>query len=277
MFNNTLVLEKIEINIDSQFRMLDGLRILHFSDLHLCQPSKKFEKIFAHLKSIECDLAICSGDAIDNNSGINPCANYLSRLKPRIGTFFTYGNHDKYQFGFKEILFLPVINKFKPNDLNLLMTKLEESGIRVLNNEIVCLDINGIGVELVGIDCPVGYDRFPNSDRFKTEVSKLNSLIRQVSRNNYVILITHIPDLIKEFDTNGIDLILASHTHGGQIRLPFFGPLVSPSLFQKKYSMGIFRYNSCYLHVSSGLGASELTPFRFMCPPKATAITLRSH
>ena len=270
------VLENIEIHINSHFETLNGLRILHFSDLHLTRPNKKFDNFFAHLNKIECDLAIVSGDVIDNDNGIDPCVKYLTSLKPKYGTFITYGNHDKYKLGLREFMFFNSIKKFIPNNLNLLETKLKDNGINVLDNKITHLGINGIGVDLIGIDCPLGYDRFHDLDRFKNELAQLSNLISCAIKENYIILISHVPDLIKELDTHNINIILSSHTHGGQIRLPLLGPLLTRSSFQRKYNMGIFRYNSCNLHISSGLGVSSTTPVRFRCPPRATVITLKS-
>jgi len=274
-----LAIESVSINIDSRFRGLEGLRILHFSDLHLRNKNKKFDRVFAHLSRVECDLAVCSGDLIDHDYGINACVEYLASLSPKYGTYVTYGNHDKYQLGLKELIFFSFFysaNRIKPNNLGLLSKKLSEKAIKVLDNDLVRLDIKGTSVALIGIDCPLGYDRLNDPGRFEVELLHLKSLISSTLPEDYVIIISHVPDLLKELYLKDIDLILSSHTHGGQIRLPFFGPLFSLSSFQRKYSRGIFQYRDSYLHVSSGLGMTNTTPLRLGCPPSVTVIKLNS-
>lgn len=274
--NKTLLIENIQVNIDSRFLALDGLRILHFSDLHLIGPNRRFDNFFVKLSQVECDLAIVSGDMIDNDNGIDSCVEYLSCLKPKYSTFVTFGNHDKYSLGFKEFAIFALIKKFKPNNSNLLKSKIQEKGVNILDNEIARLHINGMRIKLIGIDCPFGYDRFIAVNKFRGELNNLKNLLSEASRDDYNILISHVPDLIQELDTHSINLILSSHTHGGQVRVPLWGPIFAYSSFQKKYNMGIFKYNNSYLHVSSGLGASSITPFRFRCLPRATVIILKT-
>lgn len=270
-----LLLETKEIKIDRHFQYLDSIKLLHFSDLHLISPSKTFDNWFKYLRTIESDVVIVSGDLIDHDRGIDVCVEYLSMLKPRYGTFVAYGNHDKYQLGLKELIFFVSLKKFRPNNLSLLRAKLENKGIKVLDNKIATLDINGATIKMVGIDCPLGYDRIHNPQRFREEILKIRALVNQSRDNNYSILISHVPDLIKELDTSHINLILSSHTHGGQIRLPFLGPLIAMSSFQRKYNRGLYRYNGSYLHVSPGLGVSATTPFRLGCSSTATLLVLK--
>lgn len=274
--NNTLLIDNIEIKIDSHFAELDGFRVLHLSDLHLSGSNNHFDNLFAKLTKIECELIIVSGDLIDDDSGIEACINYLSVLRTIYGIFVTYGNHDKYFAGLKEFIFFPVLKKFKHNNITLLTSKLQEGKVVVLDNKITHLYIKGIQIGLIGVDCPLGYDRFNDGNRFKHEIDEVQRLVDKADKDNYNILITHVPDLIQEIDTHSINLILSGHTHGGQIRLPLIGPLLVYSSFQKKYNMGLFKYNSSYLHVSSGLGATCTTPIRFRCPPRATLMTLKT-
>lgn len=276
IFNNSnLLIENIEITIDSRFNELDGLRILHFSDLHSIGPSSRFDHFFDKLGKVEADLVVVSGDLIDNDSGIDACVTYLNCLRPRYGTFVVYGNHDRHSLGFKEFVFYTWMKEFKENNLNLLELRLREKGINILDDSSVRLCVNGRVIKLTGIESPLGYGRFNIVHCPREKLDKLWNLVRGFSKDEYNILISHVPDLIGELDTHNINLILSSHTHGGQIRIPVLGPIFTWSRFQKKYNMGLYKYNNSYLQISSGLGASGITPFRFRCPPMASVIILR--
>ncbi|HEX6179401.1 MAG TPA: metallophosphoesterase, partial [Thermoanaerobaculia bacterium] len=85
--------------------------------------------------------------------------------------------------------------------------------------------------------------------------------------------VTHHPDLIGELGTRRIDLLLCGHTHGGQIRVPFFGPIVVPSRYEAKYAAGFHRVENVLMYVSRGIGA--IPPVRILCKPEIATFILR--
>ncbi len=87
--------------------------------------------------------------------------------------------------------------------------------------------------------------------------------------------LVHSPDVVTEWVLNGFDLIVAGHTHGGQLRLPLKGALVSYSSLPAPRASGLSRVGDGWLHVSPGLGTSKFTPVRFLCRPEATLLQLR--
>jgi len=90
------------------------------------------------------------------------------------------------------------------------------------------------------------------------------------------LALVHSPDPAPELAALGYDLILSGHTHGGQVRMPFVGALVTNSAIPSRLCMGLSRFGRAYLHVSPGLGTSKFAPFRFLCRPEATIIELVS-
>jgi predicted MPP superfamily phosphohydrolase len=86
--------------------------------------------------------------------------------------------------------------------------------------------------------------------------------------------LVHAPDVVSEWLLNGFDVVFAGHTHGGQIRLPFVGSIVTNSDLPAGLAYGSNRVGSGWLHVSPGLGTSHYTPIRFLCPPEATLLEL---
>src|SRR5205085_839421 len=88
------------------------------------------------------------------------------------------------------------------------------------------------------------------------------------------LAVVHSPDPAPELAALGYDLVLAGHTHGGQVRMPIVGALVNNCLLPLKMSMGLVKLGSSCLHVSPGLGTSKFVPFRFLCRPEATTLEL---
>lgn len=270
-----LIIDRVDVPLPQQFVGLHDVRILHCSDLHLSGANRKIEYFFDNLGSIESEIAIISGDLIDTERGISVCIDCLSKLKAKYGIYISLGNHDRYRLGLKEFLFYHWSKKISMNNIDHFFAQLLNRGMTVLFNEIRLIAINGVGVDLIGIEAPLGYDRFKGQGLFRQALQRLDSVVDKAHTNNFSILISHIPDLIQGLNLNKINLILSSHTHGGQIRLPWVGPLFTNSKFQRKYCQGIFKYNDAYLHISTGLGVSAITPFRLMSPPRATVISLK--
>ncbi len=99
-------------------------------------------------------------------------------------------------------------------------------------------------------------------------------LMRDVPDSCYSILLSHSPDYVKFAEQNHVDLVLSGHTHGGQIRLPFLGPLAVRISLGRKYAEGLHRFGNTALYVTRGIGTA-LVPVRFLCPPEITLIKLR--
>lgn len=110
---------------------------------------------------------------------------------------------------------------------------------------------------------------------FNYSYEAIPMLIRDVPDSCYSILLAHSPDYVKYAEANHVDLVLSGHTHGGQIRLPFIGPLVVRIALGRKYAQGLHRFGSTNLYVTRGIGTA-LVPMRFLCPPEITLIKLRS-
>jgi hypothetical protein len=145
---------------------------------------------------------------------------------------------------------------------------LVSNGIPVLTNASVPIERGGSRIWLAGVDDP-------GAGKPDPELA-IPAAIRNVP-NEPVMLMSHAPDYVDDLLTHpggqAVDLVLSGHTHGGQIRLPFLGPMVLP-LMGRKYVDGLFRFGRTQLYVNRGLGTVGV-PFRFACPPEITLITLR--
>jgi len=107
-----------------------------------------------------------------------------------------------------------------------------------------------------------------------TEREDLDKALAEVPDEAVSILLSHTPDIIEPATAAGVDLMVAGHTHGGQIVLPFIGPPVVPSKFGAKYAWGLFNHSGTRLAVTRGVGM--ITPrIRFRCRPEVVLLTLR--
>jgi len=283
------------------------LKILHLSDFHL-RKDNKGRRLFDFIKSLEKlepDLVLLTGDLVEKDAYFPYLTEMLSGLKARLGKFAVFGVHDYYHK--MPVEFLQNMLKKKKiyrreNNVGLLIRELNSVGIKVLRNEKISLDLkkykpgkSGIGrLEIAGIDDAVikkanagiafghGADDRPtagasNRDKYGKLFSKNKSGVHTLKNDEKIVIcITHTPDmaLMAELVKNGADIIIAGHTHGGQVRLPIIGAIISGAHIPVKYASGLFYFRQFVLYISRGLGEGRYSPFRFYCQPEATLINI---
>lgn len=227
---------------------LDGLRLVHLSDLHFTGRIGKayFREAFALTNELDTDLVAITGDLVDTNECIDWVPELLGPLKARHGVYYVLGNHD-----------LRI-------DWARLRRALDAAGLVDLGGRWVRREIHGAPVILAGNELPW----FPPAADMQTAPP------RTADGGPLRVLLTHSPDQFDWAVAHDFDLALAGHLHGGQYRLPFIGPVLSPSRQGVRFACGIFYREPTILHVSRGL--SGKTPVRLNCPPELTEITLRA-
>jgi predicted MPP superfamily phosphohydrolase len=141
------------------------------------------------------------------------------------------------------------------------------ANIRVLNNEILPLSLPGGTIYLIGVT--MGRSSGPDEQVLRT-------LITNLPTDAYSILLYHTPTLINTAKSKGLNLYISGHTHGGQVRLPFYGAIFTDAAYGKKYEMGAYTFGPTTLYVSRGVGmAGGLLPrIRFLCPPELVMFEL---
>jgi len=211
----------------------DRLRIVHLSDLHVHAglPEDYFAATFAAAEGQAPDLVFITGDLISEEDGVD----LLRKVLHPIGTMGTYavlGNHD--YWGCPD----PVREVIR------------ERGIRLLTNETVQIAVGDRHVALTGCDDPWAPEPWQ----------------AQNTGNSLHLVLTHTPDNIYKLSRHSADAVFAGHCHAGQIRLPFVGPIVVPSIYGRRFDHGHFVVRGTHLFVVSGVGA-EVPPFRIYCQP----------
>ena len=232
---------------------LAGLRIAALADIHVGSPFNgldKLEQIVALTNQSNPDIIVLLGDyVIDVVVGgkfvpPNKLAPVLAELRAPLGVWAVLGNHD---------LWL---------DAELVQTALEHHGIQVLEDSSVRIRRGSDEFWLAGIDDL--WEGRPDITR----------AFRGVPEDSAIVAITHNPDLFPDVPPR-VNLLITGHTHGGQVRVPFFGPLIVPSSYGRRYAAGHIVEDGRHLFVSSGLGTSIL-PVRFLVPPEISLLVIET-
>jgi len=255
-----------------------ALRILHISDLHLRPGQKRKREWVRSLAALDPDLVVNTGDNFGHMKAVSAILDALGPLLERPGAF-VFGSNDY----FSPILKNPASYLLGPStrrqvrrqpDLPAgeLREALVDAGWTYLGNDRAHLKVDGRELALAGVDDPhVQYDRYD-------EIAGLAD-----PRADVTIGVTHAPyrRVLARMAADGYRLILAGHTHGGQLCVPFYGALVTNCDLDRRRVSGLSRYgvgaqddDPAWLHVSAGLGTSPFAPVRFACPPEATLLTL---
>ena len=241
--------ERVELN--RWPKSCDGLRIAVLADLHVGSPHNgldNLEKIVAATNDAEPDIVLLAGDfviqGVVGGEFVSPelAAGALSKLTPSFGSFAVLGNHDWWL------------------DPKRVETALSLNGITMLEDKSTALSINNCQFHLVGI-----------SD-FWEGPHDIEQAFSQVPDGATSIAFTHNPDVFPNMPL-GFSLLIAGHTHGGQVYIPVVGRPIVPSEYGSRYAAGHIEEGGHSLYVSSGVGTSIL-PVRFLVPPEITVLNL---
>ena len=234
----------------------DGYRIVQVSDLHNNVYGMGQSYLLKKIRDARPDVIVITGDLIDRNTAnVDNAMLFINGAVKIAPVFYVTGNHEAG-------LGKPYVD---------LMLRMNEAGVTCLDNSAVSAISEEDVITLAGV-------RDPAFDWSRTDAKIVDEEIKKalsdVSDRQVTILLSHRPELIKTYSENGIDLVLTGHAHGGQVRLPFIGPLYSPSqgLFPK-YTSGLYKEGDTQMYVSRGIG-NGLAPLRFNDGPELAVIVL---
>jgi uncharacterized protein len=251
------------------------LRVLHLSDLHLT-PSQRAKQVWlTRLAALEPDLVIDTGDNLGHPNAVPFVTRSLGRLLDRPGVY-VWGSNDYYAPTFKNPLsYLTQRERTgKPHQVELpwqdLGQAFTEAGWVDLTHTEVVLEVQGVRIGLRGTD-----DAHLQRDRYAEVAGPVDR-----TGIDLAIGVTHAPyrRVIDPMTVDGHDLIIAGHTHGGQVCVPGYGALVTncdlDTARVKGLSSNTIDGHTAALHVSAGVGTSPYAPIRFACRPEASLLTL---
>ncbi|MFP5069026.1 metallophosphoesterase [Pseudonocardia nantongensis] len=245
------------------------LRILHLSDFHLTPGQLSKIRWIAALDALEPDLVINTGDNLAHPDAVPGVLAALGPLLDRPGAF-VFGSNDYYGPTAKNpARYLRRSDTRRrhgePLPWSDLRAAFREHGWVDATHTREQLTVDGRTVRVAGVDDPhLHRDRYPRIAGYDPDADLRLGL-------------THSPEprVLDGFAADGYDLVLAGHTHGGQLRLPGYGAIVTNCGIDRSRARGVSRWGShLRLHVSAGLGTSPYAPVRFACPPEASLLTL---
>ena len=226
----------------------EGIRIAHISDLHMTGRLGKrwYEVVVEQVNKLEPDVIAITGDIIENASCLPWLSETVAKLQAQLGVYFVLGNHDYYM------------------DSQATRQVLTDAGLHYLSGSWLETEWRGAPVALAGNELPWQIEAATHPAATPRGEDQLPLRIG----------LLHTPDQFAWACRHDIDLGLAGHTHGGQIRLPLLGAVASPSLYGTRYACGVFRWDNTVLHVTRGI--SGKMPIRWNCPPEIAILELVS-
>lgn len=248
---NRLVVNQHAIQIDNWPNDLNGLRIAVIGDIHTGAPfidDRKLQLLVERTNQQQPDLVVLLGDFMSQNTWhghrVAPeiTASHLKYLQAPLGVYAVLGNHDWWDNG------------------DHVRHALEQAGIRVLENDVSEVKRREASFWLGGL-----------SDLW-TRPQQVPETLAKIPAGSQIIALAHNPDVFPHLPKT-VPLLLAAHTHGGQVKFPLIGTPVIPSRFGQRYSAGHVFENGHHLFVTTGIGTSIL-PVRFRVPPEIAVLTV---
>ena len=245
------------------------LRVLHLSDIHMRPSQRRKQAWLRELARWEPDLVVNTGDNLSHPKAVPAVVQALGDLLSVPG-FFVFGSNDYFAPRLKNpAKYLTDSDQRmhgKPLPWQDLRAAFNERGWADLTHNRRELEVAGMTIAAAGVDDP-HLDR----DRYETIAGPANPAA------NLTLAVTHAPytRVLDRFAADGYRLILAGHTHGGQLCLPFSGAVVTNCDLDRSRAKGASQWGTkSALHVSAGIGTSPFAPFRFCCRPEASLLTL---
>jgi predicted MPP superfamily phosphohydrolase len=230
------------------------LRLLHLSDLHVERLTQREAKLLELIEQAQPDLIVITGDYLNLSYVDDPTARaevrkVLAKIKAPYGVYATLGS--------------PPVDRRETTP-----SLFEGLPIRLLRDEVAVLQFSdGRTVSLIGMDC---------DHDLEGDARIFQKLVKLAPPDSARVLLYHSPELMPAVQNYPLDLYLCGHTHGGQVRLPWYGAILTSSALGKRYEIGRYVEQDTTLYISRGIGLEGLSAprMRLLCPPEIILFTL---
>ena len=266
----SLDITKYEIENEKIPKEFNNFKIVQISDLHNKSFGKYNKRLLEKIDSQNPGIVVITGDLVEgDNKNFDVALNLIDELLKKYKVYHIIGNHEQKS----------LIKKHKEL-YKTYFDKLYKKNIVNLDNEKTKVEKDGKYINIYGLIIPLEYypyffKNYENKN-MKLEQDFINNKLGEINRDEYNILLAHTPFFFEDYEKYGVDLVLSGHVHGGIIRLPKVGGLLSPNReFFPKYDFGKYIKNNTTMLLSKGLGGSKVL-IRFACKPEIVSITLKS-
>jgi predicted MPP superfamily phosphohydrolase len=250
-----LLVETTELSL--AFEDLDPsaspVRVVQLTDTHIERNSFREASVIAEVKALRPDIIVLTGDYLNLSNLSDPTSaahfrQFVTQLEAPYGIYALRGSVEP--------------------TLEMMSWLMEGTGVVWLEQEAITVNVRGQPVTLVGVAC---------SHKQEKDTARLARAMAGVPADAFTLLLYHSPDLIREAAGHQVNLYLGGHTHGGQLRLPFYGAIVTSSIYGKRYASGLFEEEGTTMYISRGLGfeGGGMPRARFLCRPEIVSIKLR--
>lgn len=229
------------------------VRVVHLTDTHIERSSYREASVLQKVRALQPDIIVLTGDYLNLSRLDDPVSaehfrQFVSQLHAPYGIYAVRGSVEP-----------------TPASMDRLV---EGTGVIWLEQETVTVDVRGQQIALSGVAC---------SHRPEVDAARLKQALDGIPDDAFSLLLYHSPDLIAQAAARHVDLYLSGHTHGGQLRLPFYGAIVTGSLLGKRSESGLYTYDDTTLYVSRGIGfeGGSMPRARFLCQPEIVSLELR--
>lgn len=269
--NAHLTKSHYDLNFKNLPKNFDGYKILQLSDLHVKEFGDENSKLIKAIEKEDPDIIVTTGDMInstDTPDKFEMPAKLLTDLSSKYDTYYIDGNHET------------AMDIFNSENYNKWMTLVKDSGAVILNNDNTIIKKGNSSINLYGLWYNGRYYNDmsdENAEKYFLDVEHIQKLIGTSNTNSFNLLLTHNPVYFDVYKDWGADLTLAGHMHGGVIRIPFKGGLISPErVYWPEYDAGEFSNGESKMIVNRGLGNGN-SGYRFLNWPDISVITLYSN
>ena len=255
---------KYEVASSKVPKAFDGFKILQLSDLHNRRFNKNNKKIVKIIEKQKPDIIVMTGDMVSSNStGFSNFFSLVEELDGKYPIYYIFGNHEQ---------------RLSVEKQAIIIGKLREYGVKVLNNQHEFITKNDENIEIFGLKQELIYytNYLKSKKTYSYETKDMENAIRKADSKKFNILLAHNPLYFETYEKWGADLVFSGHVHGGIIQIPFIGGFLSPErkLFPK-YSGGEYEINDSKMIVSRGLGYTKIN-LRFFNNPEICVVELKS-
>ncbi len=249
---------------------LPPLRILHVTDTHFHGRHRRMLSFLRDVASRKgpFDLVVYTGDLIDRPAGLEALREAVRALPARLGSFAVLGGHDYRHYGWVSTYTYLLTGRRRaaaqrPNPWRSAVKMLEAEGVCVLSDEARMVKLpGGTQAAVVGLR-----DAFVCEPDYEAAWQGLNHAVPS-------IVLAHSPDVLPGLRARRVDLAFFGHTHGGQVRLPLVGAVVTRSALPREMAHGTFTQDGCTFVINCGLGVSAVTPYRLLARPEVVLFEL---